>query len=108
MRYGPAEGMSRTPLGSAGVSDGTAQRAGSATRASRLGAGSVSRIVNVLPRAMTPAMWAVLPAMYARAPTMSAKSLATGLLIRGLSVRSIVSLNVWAVTGSLDGDEALG
>jgi hypothetical protein len=36
---------------------------------------------------------------------MSRNWLATGLLIRGLRERSIVSLNVWAVTGSLDGGE---
>ena len=50
-------------------------------------------------------MCGALPAMYAPAPTMSANSWRLGFCILGLSARSIVSLNVWAVTGWLDGGE---
>src|SRR4051812_44075739 len=97
--------MTRTPFGSIGVFEGTAQKNGSASRARRSGAGAVRRIVRVLPRTVSPAMWAALPAMYAVAPTMSSNPPAAGLLIRGFKVRSIVSLNVWAVTGWFEGGE---
>ena len=82
-----------------GVLDGTAQNAGLAIREGRSGAGASRRIASVSPLATTPAMWLAFPAMYARAPTTSASRYASALCILGLSVRSIVSLNVWAVTG---------
>ena len=50
-------------------------------------------------------MCGVLPAMYAAAPAISANSYASGAFILGLSARSIVSLNVCAVTGWFDGGE---
>ena len=97
MRYGPAEGITRSTR--IGVSVGTAQNTGIATRARRSPAGAVRRIVSLLPLATTPEMCVALPAMYARAPTMSAKSAASGSFSLGLRLRSIEYLNVWAVTG---------
>jgi hypothetical protein len=62
-------------------------------------------MVSLSPLATTPAMRLALPAMSARAPTMSARYSADGLCILRLSVRSIESLNVCAVTGWFDGGE---
>jgi hypothetical protein len=54
-------------------------------------------------------MWSLLPAVYAAAPTMLVSSDAIGPLnptfMLRFKVRSIVSLNVRAVTGWLDGGE---
>lgn len=55
-----------------GVSGGTAQKAGMAIRAGRLGDGRMRRMVREVAVAVSPAIWALLRARYAPAPTMSA------------------------------------
>ena len=59
----------------------------------------------MLPLATTPVIWAALPAMNARGADYVAEVGARGLFIVGSSVRSIVDLNVCAVTGSFEGGE---
>ncbi len=69
----------------------------------------VSSIVNVLPLATTPAMCSARPARYARTPTMSAANAGATAADPsfGLKLRSIVDLNVAAVTRSFEGGENL-
>ena len=57
------------------------------------------------PRAITPAMWLAFPDMYApRADDVGQKARVIA-VHPGFSVRSIVALNVCAVTGSFEGGE---
>ena len=79
---------------------------GSAIRERKSGAGASRRIVSVSPLAITPGDVAGLPGhVRARADDIGQVACAHGLCIPGFSVRSIVSLNVCAVTGWFEGGE---
>ena len=76
-------------------------------RVTKSGAGATSLTVSLSPLAVRPEMCGALPAMYALAPSMSAREpfVTAGPCILALRLRSIVYLNVWAVTGASDGGE---
>ena len=97
--YGPAAAKTLSPSGSAGMFGGTAQKYGSVRRAGKSGAGCVSRIVSVRPRATTPRAEGARPASTSAAPTMSRVCIAPGECIPGSSVRLIARAKASARTG---------
>jgi hypothetical protein len=103
-------GVRWPPPGTAGVPTGTGQKNDERSRAGRSPEARVSRIVSVAPLAVMPAMCGARPAAYAVAPTTSGSSWASGfgpppLASFGDSARSIVALNVAAVTDWPEGGE---
>jgi hypothetical protein len=93
------------PCGSAGVSGGTAQAVPAASPARNAPSGFESLIVSVCPRATTPESPRALPVTYRSYPSTPLKADGNGAFMRGLATRSIVDLNVAAVTGWLEGGE---
>ena len=83
---------------------GTAQKDGVLRRASKAPSGLRSRIVSVLPCAITPVMCEARPARYALTPTTALKS-APAFGNRGLRLRSIAYLKLSAVTRSFEGGD---
>ena len=103
-------GVGLPPPGMAGVPTGTGQKNEERSRAGRSPVGRVSRIVSVAPLAVIPAMCGVRPAAYAVAPTTSESSPPSEFGWSPLaslrdSARSMVALNVSAVTAWPEGGE---
>src|SRR4051794_39647096 len=92
------------PRESRGSENGTGQKFGIEMRVKKSPDGRTSVSDSALPRTTMPAMCRARPARYAAAPTMSDAN-GHACCTLGLSVRSMVCLNVSAVTGSLEGGE---
>ena len=86
------------------MSDGTAQNPAVCEPGRQVGAGATRRIASLSPRATMPGCGGLAGHVRARADDVGEVP-APIALIAGLSARSIVSLNVSAVTGSFDGGE---